>query len=247
MSKGPPVDYVEARRKSLYAAARMFLEKGYTQSPLRAIAREAGISLAALLRVFGSKEGLLCALVDYVLEGQLSAAGRLVDGVTEDPVLYYAAETTLQLYMAESDAAIRDLYSAVYSLPESLERVRRSVVDRLLTRAFGAYQPGATREDFYQLEIASGGIIRGYMTAPSTPDFPPEQKARRFLECSLRVYQVPEPKIAEAIRFVSRIDYPTIARETIASMFARLSGEHIFALEQRLTNTEPGQGKRSVH
>ena len=223
MAKGALVDYAAVRRKALYLAARQFLEKGYTATSLRSIAAEGGFSLSALLRVFGSKEGLLCALVDYVLSGQFAAAERLVAGLTDDPVLYYAAETTLQLHMAESDEAIRDLYGAVYSLPESAELVRRSVTEKMLGQVFRAYLPGAAPADLYQLEIASGSIIRGYMTVPCSADFPMEQKVRRFLECSLRVYRVPEEKIAEAVGFVMRFDYPVIARQTVEAMFARLA------------------------
>ena len=224
MAKGPLVDYEAARRNALYAAAWMFLKFGYTDTSLRGVAKEAGISLSALLRTFGSKEGLLCALVDYVLDGQFTTAMELVSGVTDDPVLYYAAETTLKLYMAESDESIRDLYGAVYSLPESSELVRRSVTEKMLGRVFRAYLPEASPADFYQLEIASGSIIRGYMTVPCSADFPVEQKVRRFLECSLRVYRVPEEKIAEAVSFVERFDYPVIARQTVEAMFARLAG-----------------------
>lgn len=222
MARAALVDYGAVRRKALYLAARQFLERGYTATSLRGIAAEGGFSLSALLRVFGSKEGLLCALVDYVLSGQFAAAGRLVAGITDDPVLYYAAETALQLHMAESDEAVRDLYGAVYSLPESAELVRRSVTERMLGRVFREYLPGASPADLYQLEIASGGIIRGYMTVPCTEEFPVEQKVRRFLECSLRVYRVPEEKIEEAVRFVGRFDYPVIARQTVEAMFARL-------------------------
>ena len=144
MAKGPLVDYEAARRNALYAAAWMFLKFGYTDTSLRGVAKEAGISLSALLRTFGSKEGLLCALVDYVLDGQFTTAMELVSGVTDDPVLYYAAETTLKLYMAESDESIRDLYGAVYSLPESSELVRRSVTEKMLGRVFRAYLPEAS-------------------------------------------------------------------------------------------------------
>ncbi len=41
---------------------------GYTDTSLRGVAKDAGISLSALLTTFGSKEDLLCALMDYVLD-----------------------------------------------------------------------------------------------------------------------------------------------------------------------------------
>lgn len=222
MAKGALVNYEEVHTKALRAAALLFLKKGYTATSIHAIAAAAGVGQTSVMRVFGSKEGILCELVKFVIESQFSSARNMLIGVTDDPVLYYAAETALQLYMAESDEAIRDLYAAAYSLPESAELIRGAVSDGLLGIAFKDYLPGLERKDFYKLEVASGGIIRGYMTVPCTSDFPMEEKVQSFLENSLRVFRLPEEKITEAVQFVQRFDYPGIARQTIDNMLAQL-------------------------
>lgn len=222
MAKGAFVNYEEVRKKVLHTAACMFLEKGFTAVSTRSIAAGAGCSESAMLRAFGSKEGILCELVEYVLHSQFDSAQELLRGVTKDPVLFYAAETTLQLYMAEGDEAVRDLYSAAYSLPESAELIRRAVSDELLGIVFKDYLPDFEQKDFYKLEIASGGIIRGYMTIPCDMYFTMERKVRRFLEASLRIYQVPEEKIQEAVAFVSRFDYSAIAQGAVESMLSAL-------------------------
>ena len=222
MAKGVLVDYEEVHRKALHAAALLFLEKGYTATSVHLIADAAGASKTSVMRVFGSKEGILCELVKFVIENQFSTTRAMLNGVTEDAVLYYAAETSLQLYMAESDESVRDLYAAAYSLPESAEVIYRTISSQL-PLVFGTYLPDASAEDFYHLEIASGGIIRGYMTMPCTPEFPMEEKVKRFLESSLRIYRVPEEKIAEAVAFVKQFDYPVLARQTIANMFVQLA------------------------
>ena len=222
MSKGPPVDYADVKKKGLAAAAKLFLERGYDAASINDIAAAANVGRSAMVRAVGSKEHILCALVDFVLGGQFHAAREMLAGVTDDPVLYYAAETTLQLYMAESDEAIRNLYAAAYSMAESSEQIRRAVSGELLGVVFRDYLPDGTAEDFYQLEIASGGIIRGYMTVPCTPAFPIEEKVRCFLEASLRVYRVPEEKIQQAIQFVKQFDYPAWARQTVEEMLAML-------------------------
>ena len=225
MAKGAFVNYEEVRKKVLHAAACMFLEEGFTAVSTRSIAAGAGCSESAMLRAFGSKEGILCELVAYVLHSQFDSAQELLRGVSEDPVLFYAAETTLQLYMAESDEAIRDLYSAAYSLPESAELIRRAVSDELLGFVFKDYLPNLAQKDLYKLEIASGGIIRGYMTVPCTSDFPIEEKVQYFLENSLKLYNVPPKKREEAADFVKRFDYPSIAKQTIDAMLTFLQRE----------------------
>lgn len=222
MAKGALVNYEEVRKKVLHTAACMFLEKGFTAVSTRSIAAGAGCSESAMLRLFGSKEGILCELVKFVLKGQFAAAHKMLQGTTADPVLFYAAETALQLYMAESDEDVRDLYSAAYSLPESAELIRRAVSDELLSVVFKDYLPGAGRDDFYVLEIATGGMIRGYITVPCTPDFPIEEKVQSFLENSLRVFRVPEDKSQEAVTFVRQFDLPAIAKQTIDNMLVQL-------------------------
>ena len=222
MAKGALVNYDEVHKKSLRSAAHLFLKQGYTSTSIRMIAKDADVGLTSMLRVFGSKEGILCELVKFVLEGQFNAAKEMLSGVTDDPLLYYAAETTLQLYMAESDEAIRDLYSAAYYLPESSELIRRAVSEKLLGVVFRAYLPNHTAEDFYELEIASGGMIQGYMAVPCTPEFTMDKKVRRFLEASLPLYGVPGDKVREAVEFVKRFDYPPVVKKTVDRMFSHL-------------------------
>ena len=211
----------ELQSAVMHTAARLFLEQGYTATTVREIAEKSGININAMIRAFGSKENILCQLVEYVLEGQFAATEQFLKGVTDDPVLFYAAETTLQLYMAESSEQIRDLYSAAYSMPESSALIMRSITGKL-EQLFKAYQPNLEAKDFYEFEIATGGVMRGFMTVPCDLYFTMERKVRRFIECVFRIFQVPEEKTEEAIAFVSRFDYPTLARQTIDSMLVRL-------------------------
>ena len=210
------------RDKVLLAAARLFLEKGYSNAGTRDIAKAAGVNVSTMNKNFGAKENILCNLVSYVLSSQFKAAHLFLQGVSDDPILYYAAETTLQLYMAESNEAVRELYSVAYSLPHTSELIRQAVTEKLVSRIFKEYLPDDGIEEFYLREISSGGIIRSHMMIPCSDHFPMEEKIRSFLEASLRIYQVPEDKIKEAVRFVKQFDYPALAQKTIDTMFAEL-------------------------
>ena len=116
---------------------------------MRKIAEKSGVDINAMIRIFGNKENILCQLVEYVLEGQFSATEQFLKDVTDDPLLFYAAETTLQLYMAESGEQIRDLYSAAYSMPESSALIMRKITEKL-EQLFKAYQPDLETKDFYE-------------------------------------------------------------------------------------------------
>ena len=119
------------RKLVLYTAARMFLEKGYEAASVRQIASAAGINVNTMVHDFGAKENILCELVEYVLKGQFSAAKNLLLGMTEDGVLYYAAETALQLHMAECSEAARNLYRSAYSLSLTSELIQRNIAEKL--------------------------------------------------------------------------------------------------------------------
>lgn len=207
--------------KVLHAAARLFLAQGYSQTSTRQIALKAGIHISTMNRAYGSKENILREMVGFVLEGQFTVAQRLVEGKTDDPVFFYAAETVLQLYMAESSEAVRDLYASAYSMPHSSELIHSTIAGKLES-IFRRYLPNADAKEFYELEIASGGIIRGFMTVKCDLYFTIERKVKRFLESSLRIYRVPEEKIAAAIAFTQQFDYPAIARGAINGMLDQL-------------------------
>jgi AcrR family transcriptional regulator len=79
------------RRKLLDAARHQFAVNGYAATTLPAIAREAGVSAPTITAIFGTKVGLLAALV------------RLVVGGDEEPLLL-VERPWWQAMLAEPDA-----------------------------------------------------------------------------------------------------------------------------------------------
>jgi len=84
----------------LDAARHLFAEKGYPATSLREITREAGVNLAAVNYHFGSKEGLLIALVRQCLDPineerlrRLDAAEATANG---EPI---ALESLLRIFL----------------------------------------------------------------------------------------------------------------------------------------------------
>ena len=205
------------RGKVLHAAAKLFLEQGYTASTLKEIAKTAGVNISSMNQHFGPKENILTELVTYVLEGQFQTASKLLEGKTEDKILFYAVETTLQLHMAESSEQIRDLYKAAYSMPKTMEMIQNTITYKL-EEIFHPSLPELETKDFYELEIASGGIMRSFLSVPCDLYFTMDRKVYRFLETTFKLYDVPREKILEAVNFVSGFDFKTIAAETIQSM-----------------------------
>lgn len=215
---------VTTRDKVLFAAASLFWEKGYEKTAIVDIAARAGVNRGSVLFAIKSKENLLRTLVSYVLESTFSSSASLV-GETGDPVLSYAVESALQLYMAESREEVREMAAVAYTLPTTSELIYRKAAKRL-SELFKPYNPDWEERDFYEREMASGSIMRGYMARPCDLYFTMERKMRVFLETTLAIYHVPEEKAGEAIQFLSGFDFEDIAERAMAEMIDVLKTKH---------------------
>ena len=86
---------------------------------------------------------------------------------------------------------------------------------------FGSYLPDAKENDFYELEIASAGITRGFMARHCDMYFTMERKMRRYLACCFRIYQVPEEVYAPVIEATLSRDLKSDAEKIIAATVQR--------------------------
>lgn len=212
------------RSRILHAAAKLFLSVGYEASTVVKIADTAGVNRGSVVYAFKNKENIVCELVAYVLEGQFSATHELLKGKTDDKLLFYAAETTLQLYMAESSEHMREMYNVAYSLSNSAKVIYRTITGKL-EETFKEYLPDWETKNFYEREISSAGIMRNHISVPCDIYFTMERKIRSFLESTFLLYRVPDEKIEEAISFVSGFDWKTISDSVIANMLTYLESK----------------------
>ena len=208
MPRGKLLNGLVTQQKVLRGAVTLFLEKGYTKTTTGEIAKAAGIGQSSFFHVFPSKEALLLELVQRMFAGQFDLAGQ--HSGAEDPVFLYAVETALQLHIAELTEPLRELYVMGYTLPSTSAFIYRSTAARL-QKIFGEYLPNAEPKDFYEMEIASASIMRGFMSVPCDVYFTMEAKISRFLDCSLKLYDVPKEKRAEITAAVLRMDLHTMA------------------------------------
>ena len=109
---------------------------------------------------------------------------------------------------------LRELYVTAYSLPTTAAYLYKSMTTRLKL-VFGSYMPQAQLKDFYEMEIASGSLMRGFMSVPCDLYFTIDAKVNRFLECSLKLYDIPKPQREAVITAVSKIDLHAMAADII--------------------------------
>ena len=212
MPRGKLLNGLVTQQKVLRGAVTLFLEKGYTKTTTGEIAKAAGIGQSSFFHVFPSKEALLLELVQRMFSGQFALAGQ--HSGEQDPVLLYAVETALQLHIAELTEPLRELYVMAYSLPSIAAYLYKSTTKRLQV-IFGPYLPEAQPKDFYEMEIASGSIMRGFMSVPCDVYFTMDAKVSRFLDCSLKLYDVPKEKRAAITAAVLQLDLHAMAASII--------------------------------
>lgn len=213
MKKGIQPSGLLTRKKILSASIKVFLEKGYEGTTAKEIADLAGSSTGSPFSLFGNKEGLLLELAHMMFSGQFELAESLI-GEDGDPLLLYGVETALQIYITELSWQLRELYVTAYSLSSTSEYIYEQTAARLAV-IFGPYLPQCESKDFYEMEVASASIMRGFMAKPCDMYFTVERKLRRFLQCCFKLYDVPPEKYEPVIERVLQLDLRHKAEEMI--------------------------------
>ena len=213
MPRGKQPGGILTRQTVLRSAVALFLEKGYTGTSTGEIASAAGIGQSSFFHVFPNKEALLLELVRLMFSGQFALAEQ--HGNEQDPVFLYAVETALQLHITELSEPLRELYVTAYTLPTTSDYIYRSTAKRLEV-IFGGYLPDdAQPKDLYEMEIASAGIMRGFMAVPCSLYFTVEAKITRFLDCALKLYNIPAAQRETIITAVLKLDLRAMAEDII--------------------------------
>ena len=208
----------KTRTLILQTATKLFLENGYEETRIRDIANASGVGYNEIFRMYGDKDNLLSQLIDLVIEHQFEFSKEYLKELANDKLLYYAFETVLQMYIAESNESLREMYAVSYSLPRTSHRIYRNISSRL-EDVFKNYLPNYETKDFYELEIATAGIVRGFIINPCDMYFTMDRKINRFLKTTLKIYEVPKEKIEEVIEFIKGFDFETLAQNVINTLF----------------------------
>ena len=217
-----------AKKRILTVCVRLFLEKGYKRSTLAEIIKKADVSYSTFQNIFRAKDGVLTELVEFMFSNQFAMA-RDETGAKLPPVYVYAVETAIQMTLTELNENLREIYIEAYTEKEASEYILRETAKEL-HGIFGSYLPNATERDFYNMEIGSASIMRGYMAHPCDEELTLEEKLRLFLTMSLRAYNVPKEEVEQVIRFVEGLDIRAIAEQVMQKLFKALAMRYEFSL-----------------
>ena len=210
------------KKRILQVCVKLFLEQGYKKTTMAEIIEKSGVSSSSFQNIFRAKDGVLTELVQFMFENQFSMA-RSAASTKLPPVYVYAVETAIQMTLTELNENLREIYIEAYTQKEACEYIQRETAKEL-------YQPELAERDFYELEIGSAGIMRGYMAHPCDAELTLEKKLRLFFTMSLRAYNVPEEEIGRVIRFVEGLDIRAISEQVMQKLFKALAMHYEFSL-----------------
>ena len=217
------------KKRILTVCVKLFLEKGYKKTTLAEIIDKAGVSYSSFQNIFRAKDGVLTELVEFMFANQFAMARGA--SAQLPPVFVYAVETAIQLTLTELNENLREIYIEAYSQREAYEYILRETAKELY-QIFGPYQPELTQRDFYEMDIGSSSIMRGYMAHPCDETLTLEKKIRLFLTMTLSVYRVPADERERALRFVEGLNIRAISEQVMQQLFQVLAMHYEFSLQE---------------
>ena len=221
-------DKEESKRRILSACVKLFIERGYCGTTLSEILKEADVTSSTFQNIFRTKDGVLLELAEFMFGSQFEAA-RALTGSNIPPIYIYAAETAIQMTIAELNENLREIYLEAYTQPEIAEYIHQQTSSELY-KIFSSYLPNYSESDFYELEIGSAGIMRGYMSRPCDMYFPLKKKLECFLRLALSAYKVPDEKQAQIQKYIADADMTAIANTVMQELFRALAMRFEFTL-----------------
>lgn len=221
-----------SKRRILSVCVKLFIEKGFKKTTNAEILELADVTSSTFYNIFKTKDGVLLELTEFMFENQFGIAEKLV-GEDASPIMVYAAETALQLTLTELNENLREIYVEAYSQPHIAEYIYQNTTNQLY-KIFNSYMPNCSLSDFYELEIGSAGIMRGYMSRPCDKYFTIEKKLERFIRMSLSAYNVPKEEQDKAVAYVLESDIISTANAVMKMLFEALSMKFDFTLSQKI-------------
>ena len=239
---------IAREQKMIYAGMTLFLEQGYERTTTAQIARKAGMSPASFFAAFENKEALLLRLTQIMFRSQFSRAEKMLPA-DQSPLLLYAMETGLQLHIAECSEPLRDLYVTAYSLPSTSDFINRSMTPRL-RQIFSRWMKRADDSELFELELASAGVTRSYM---SISDCAPDVILAAYSGFSEEEYNMLS-QIAPTVAYPSVAWSTTWREETIVdatAMGMKSEGEALVAetdamIQKKLAEYPAIEGKKAA-
>lgn len=227
-----------ARRKSnltkleiLKVAMKMFLEKGFTNTSVKAISNELNISTGNLTFYFPTKEHILLELTKEITQFHTKCIDKVAK--KNDDLYSYCWEVTAQIILCEENEQARNIYLAIYSHPLTLQYVKDWTAEKN-RQILGNRLKDWTYERFRRVENVTCCIERSALTEPCTDIYNIEDKIRLILTCLLKIYDISYEEREKVIGEILATDYRKTGRELLKQLTQYVEKQTEQALEEAI-------------
>ena len=201
------------KKEIILTATRMFLERGFTDTSVKLISDELGISTGNLTFHYPTKEHLLAVLVKMLCDFQWRSMETALDDGSS-PLMALCLELAAMTAICEENPVSRDFYLSAYTHPMTLDIIRVSD-QKKAEKLFANYCSNWQTMTFAEAETLVSGVE--YTTLMNTPCSPPlDIRLSGALKAILKIYGVPDSEVTPCIEKVLQMDYRRIGRQVLA-------------------------------
>lgn len=217
------------RLEIIQIATRMFLEKGYTATSVKAISNALDISTGNLTFYFPTKEHLLAVLVEMLCGFQWELLEHAADEGRTSLMALCLELPTIAAICEENEIA-RDFYLSSYTHPMTLDIIRRTDEEKA-KKVFAPFCPDWTEKDFAEAELLVSGIE--YATVMTTSQAPSlDTRVAGALDSILHIYNVPREIRQAKIDKLLAMDYRALGRRILQDFMDYIEQVNEHALEE---------------
>ncbi len=193
-------------------ATKKILDTGYTNTQVRAIAKELNMSPGNLTFHYRAKEDMLAELVKLLCDFQWKMMEKEAkEGYSS--IMAICLELAAMASMCEEDEYARDFYLSAYTSSKCLAIIRKSDTARA-KEVFKEYCPNWTDEHFEEAEILVSGIEYATLNT-SGVTVTLETRIAGALNAILSTFHVPEETRKMKIDRVLSMDFRKIGRRVL--------------------------------
>jgi len=214
---------------------KQFLEKGYSNTTVSAIAKALEMSQGNLTFYYPTKEHLLAELVDILCDYQWH---RMEEEANEgiSSILALCLEFVSMVSACEDDEKIKDFFLSSYSSPMCLEIIRKNDAERA-KEIFREYRPDWTDEQFAEAEILVSGIEYATIITTANP-VSLETRITGALDNILGIYGVPEDVRKVKLQKVFTKDCRSLGKQVLTEFKKYVAKSNDRALRKLLRSNQ---------
>jgi AcrR family transcriptional regulator len=193
----------QSRTRILAAARKLFAQRGYEETTMQEIVREAGTSIGNAYFYFENKEGLVMALVEEGLRATWTWMDPIIASVEPGParIAVHVYANTMTLLGSEKDLAA----IALAGMPGVIRHITQIMWERLCV-LFTENFPDRDPDEVLIISAAVFGANRtaAELSLRGVLKVGPEDLARSLIAWHLRALELPEREINRVMQLAAR-------------------------------------------